>query len=117
MSEERLKHDKNKSFSLRRNILQGRTERGGWGGGGAAAPPPLEIWQSDYDALISVISTPSPPPPRNKRNYISTAHLLRNSRYGAALGKQRKFILLVICFTKEAHGIRDLSLQSVFRWT
>ena len=47
-------------------LIQGRTERKGWGRG---AVVPLEIRQSDYNARqVSSL------PPRNKRNYnINTA--------------------------------------------
>ena len=46
-----------------------------WGGGGCLGQlSPLEIQQSEYDAGSL--------PPRNKKSYISTAPLLKNSRYG-----------------------------------
>ena len=55
----------------------------GEGGLGRQLPPPLEIRQSDYNALLSVISTP----PLEIRETISALPpLLKNSRYGAVYG-------------------------------
>ena len=58
-------------FPLRLFFYQGLTDLAGGRGLGAVAP--LVIRQSDYNALIRVISAP----PRNKRNYISTAPQLK----------------------------------------
>ena len=50
----------------------------GWGRSRSPPPSPKEIRQSDYNALICVISAPlPPPPPRNTINYISGVPLLK----------------------------------------
>ena len=65
------------SIYTKLQLLRAHPSGGGGGGGWGDSCPP-EIRQSDIQALISVISVP-PPPIRNKRNFISTAPLLKKS--------------------------------------
>ena len=69
-----------------KGLFWSRAVPSGLGGGGAgrgdSCPP--EIWQSDYNALRSVISAPPPPPPPVIReNTSALTSCSKIARYGA----------------------------------